>query len=207
MKKSERSERMSSRITRVALWGVGLALLLTLTAYLLPRMGRFPDSIATLDASPAELFPLFNSREGHRRAWTLASERVGAGSMPPMTHGDLGGPPGGVGTRTCFCLTGEGLGPVGRLVSPLVRGEGLIVESEPDRRVVYEIAWGFMLTRRTIDFEPVGVGATRVVWMEEAEATNPLMRFVLLGASSFPTFDGVLTAAGELARAGRGASP
>ena len=63
------------------------------------RNARFPDTIATLDASPVQLFPLFNTREGHRRAWTLASERAG-GNVPPMTHGDLGGPPGGVGTRT-----------------------------------------------------------------------------------------------------------
>ena len=145
--------------------------------------------------------PLFNTREGHRRAWTLASERAGAGNLPPITHAAFGCTPGGVGTRTCFCPTGEGLGRVATLLGSLVRGQGEIAQSEPARRVVYDIDGGFMATRRTIEFEPVGDGVTRVVWVEEATATNPSMRYVLLGASRFPTFDGVRSAAGDLANA------
>lgn len=189
------------RCTRGAAVLIGVAVVLTLVGYLLSREARFPATVGTLDATPAQLFPLFNTREGHRRAWTLASERAGAGNLPPITHAAFGCTPGGVGTRTCFCPTGEGLGRVATLLGSLVRGQGEIAQSEPARRVVYDIDGGFMATRRTIEFEPVGDGVTRVVWVEEATATNPSMRYVLLGASRFPTFDGVRSAAGDLANA------
>ena len=178
---------------------IGVAVLVTLAGYLLPRGARFPDTVATLAASPAELFPLLNTRDGHRRAWTRASEHAGAGNVPPMTHADLGGPAGGVGTRTCFCLSGEGLGLVVSLLGPLARGEGDIVESVPNRRVVYEIDWGFMVTRREFHLEALAERRTRVLWSETVDAANPLVRYLWLASAWFPRFDGVLAAAAELA--------
>ena len=62
--------------------------------------------------------------------------------------------------------------------------------------MVYDIDWGFMLTRRTMTFEDLGDNLTRVSWVETNEATNPLMRYVLvLSASSInDNLSGMLTA-------------
>lgn len=124
-----------------------------------------------------------------------------------MTHADLGGPARGVGTRTCFCLSGEGLGLVGSLLGPLARGEGVIVESVPHRRVVYEIDWGFMVTRRRFGLEALGERRTRVTWSETVDAANPLVRYLWLASAWFPRFDGVLAAAADLAAEDRGMAP
>ena len=125
---------------------IGVVLLLTLVGHSLPSQARLPDTVAVLDASSTRLFPLFNTRAGHKAIWTRASERAGAQTMPPMTHADLGGPDGGVGTETCFCLIGDGLGPLGEILSSLVRGHGVILESDPDRKVVYEIDFGVVVS-------------------------------------------------------------
>ncbi len=119
-----------------------------------------------------------------------------------MTHADLGGPDGGVGTRTCFCLTGDGLGLVGATLSSLVRGHGVILESEPDRKVIYAIDFGLVVVARTIELEAVDDNRTRVIWSETLEATNPVTRYFLLASSAVGRFDGVLAAAEEVARTG-----
>ena len=119
-----------------------------------------------------------------------------------MTHADLGGPDGGVGTRTCFCLTGDGLGLVGATLSSLVRGHGVILESEPDRKVIYAIDFGLVVVARTIELEAVDDNRTRVIWSETLEATNPFTRYFLLASSAVGRFDGVLAAAEEVARTG-----
>ena len=91
-----------------------------------------------------------------------------------MTHADLGGPDGGVGTRTCFCLTGDGLGLVGATLSSLVRGHGVILESEPDRKVVYAIDFGLVVVARTIELEAVDDNRTRVIWSGSVAANAQL---------------------------------
>ena len=77
----------------------------------------------------------------------------------------------------------------------MARGEGASWESVPNRRVVYDIDWGFMMSRRTITVEDLGDNRTRVSWLETNEATNPLMRYVLvLSASSISdNLSGMLT--------------
>jgi len=50
-----------------------LVILATTTGTLLPAEAHVPDTVATLKASPAELFPLFNSRAGQRRVLACQS--------------------------------------------------------------------------------------------------------------------------------------
>jgi hypothetical protein len=68
-----------------------MAFLLVATAggTLLPTESPVADTIDTLEATPSELFPLFNSRAGQRRIWT------GSG----MSLDPLGGPDEGVGSH------------------------------------------------------------------------------------------------------------
>ena len=157
--------------------GVGLGSLLTLGGYWLPSQVEAMRISATVPASSAEAFALFNTRAGQKRLWTLAAERAG---IPPMTLAPLGGPDAGVGSRSCFCPSSEGRGVVSSALSSMARGEGAIVESVPNQRVVYDIDWRFMLTRRTMTFDALGDNRTRVSWLETNEATNPLMRYVLV---------------------------
>ena len=161
--------------------GVGLLLLLTLGGYWLPSQVEAMRISATVPASGAEVFTLFNTRAGQKRLWKFAAERAG---IPPMTLAALGGPDAGGGSRSCFCPSSEGRGVVSSALSSIARGEGAIVESVPNRRVVYDIDWGFMLTRRTLTFEDLGDTRTRVSWLETNEATNPLMRYVLVLSAS-----------------------
>ena len=172
--------------------GIGLVLLLTLGGYWLPSQVEAMRISATVQASSAEVFTLFNTRAGQKRLWTFAAERAG---IPPMSLAALGGPDAGVGSRSCFCPTSEGRGVVSSALSSMARGEGAIVESVPNRRVVYDIDWGFMMSRRTITVEDLGDNRTRVSWLETNEATNPLMRYVLvLSASSISdNLSGMLT--------------
>ena len=166
------------RSVGLALGGLaGLVILATAAGALLPAETQVPETVATLRASPAELFPLFNSRAGQRRIWT------GSG----MSLASLGGPDEGIGSRLCFCRTG-------------IRGKGAIVESEENRQVTYHIDFGFTQVHRTITLEPVAPDVTRVVWKETLVAPNPLMRWVLLGSSAISGFHGVLEAAEAAAR-------
>ena len=186
--------RRAGRIAGIVLGaGVGLALLLTVVSYWLPSQVEALRISATVQASSAEVFTLFNTRAGQKRLWRFAAERAG---IPPMSLAALGGPDAGVGSRSCFCPTSEGRGVVLSALSSMARGEGAIVESVPNRRVVYDIDWEFMLTRRTMTFEDLGDNRTRVSWVETNEATNPLMRYVLvLSASSInDNLSGMLTA-------------
>ena len=77
----------------------------------------------------------------------------------------------------------------------------------PHRRVVYEIDWGFMVTRRRFDLEALGDRRTRVTWSETVDAANPLVRYLWLASAWFPRFDGVLAAAADLAAEDRGVAP
>ena len=159
----------------------GLVILATATGTLLPAEAHVPDTVATLKATPAELFPLFNSRAGQRRLWASSGM-----SLTPLGGGDEG-----VGSRTCFCYTG-------------LRGEGVIVDSDQNRRVVYHIDFGFTTVRRTIELEPVTRDTSRVVWRETLVAPNALMRWVLLGSSAIPGFQAVLDAAESAVQEDRG---
>ena len=165
-----------TRLLRCARWSLGglaaLVILATATGTLLPAEAHVPDTVATLKATPAELFQLFNSRAGQRRVWASSGM-----SLTPLGGGDEG-----VGSRTCFCYTG-------------LRGEGVIVESQQNRRVVYHIDFGFTAVHRTIDLEPITPDTARVVWQETLIAPNILMRWVLLGSSAIPGFQSVLDAA------------
>lgn len=201
------------RVVRIAGLGagvaVGLVVLLVVVGFFLPSTAPMGTTSATVDASAAELFPYFNSRDGHRRLWGQVAPAQIATGFPPMEIVDLGGPDAGAGTRIGFFPDGSRLGSMRGAVSSLARGEGVIVESERDRRVDYEIDFGFVVAYRTIELESLDAGATRVIWSETLRADNPLMRYMLLAVdeSTASNFDAVLAALARLAEAERSRDP
>ena len=186
---------------------VGFVVLLTLIGYFLPSQVELVNTSLTLEASSAELFPFFNSRAGQQRMWTQAWKRGGGSmrGMPPMEIADLGGPDAGAGTRLGFFPDGKRLGSIGGALSSIARGKGVIVESEPASKVVYEIDFGMVEARRTIDLEALGENTTRVSWSEKLQIANPLMRYLplLVDSSINENFNGVLAALEEVAKADR----
>ena len=186
---------------------VGFVVLLTLIGYFLPSQVELVNTSLTLEASSAELFPFFNSRAGQQRMWTQAWKRGGGSmrGMPPMEIADLGGPDAGAGTRLGFFPDGKRLGSIGGALSSIARGKGVIVESEPASKVVYEIDFGMVEARRTIDLEALGENTTRVSWSETLRVANPLMRYLplLVDSSINENFNGVLAALEEVAKADR----
>ena len=186
---------------------VGLVLLLTLFGYLLPSQVQLVNTSLTLEASSAELFPFFNSRAGQQRMWTQAWHRNLRGQgFPPMEIVDLGGPDAGAGTRLGFFPDGKRLGSIGGAIASIARGKGVIVESEAARKVVYEIDFGVVVARRTIDLETLDENTTKVRWAETLQITNPLMRYLglLVNSSINENFNDVLAALEEAAQADRG---
>ncbi len=186
---------------------VGLVVLLTLVGYLLPSQVELVNTSSTLEVSSAELFPFFNSRAGQQRMWTEAWHRKGGSfkGMPPMEIADLGGPDAGAGTRLGFFPDGKRLGSVGGAIASIARGKGVIVESEPGRKVVYEIDFGIVVAERTIDFEALDENTTKVSWSETLKISNPLMRYLplLVDSSINESFNDVLAALEEVAKADR----
>lgn len=68
--------------------------------------------------------------------------------------------------------------------------------------MVYAIDFGLVVVSRTIELDAVDDNRTRVIWSETLVATNPLTRYFLLASSAVGRFDGILTAAEEVAHAG-----
>ena len=119
---------------------------------------------------------------------------------------DLGGPDAGAGTRLGFFPDGKRLGSIGGAIASIARGKGVIVESEAARKVVYEIDFGVVVARRTIDLETLDENTTKVRWAETLQITNPLMRYLglLVNSSINENFNDVLAALEEAAQADRG---
>ena len=173
----------------------------------MPSQVELVNTSSTLEVSSAELFPFFNSRAGQQRMWTEAWHRKGGSfkGMPPMEIADLGGPDAGAGTRLGFFPDGKRLGSVGGAIASIARGKGVIVESEPGRKVVYEIDFGIVVAERTIDFEALDENTTKVSWSETLKISNPLMRYLplLVDSSINESFNDVLAALEEVAKADR----
>ncbi len=140
----------------------------------LPAEAEFADINIPLHASPHELFPLFNSRQGTQKMWSQGAHRMGIKSM---TITDLGGPDEGTGTRLGFFLEDVGMGLA-------VRGYGLITESRLNKKVVIEIDFGMIKSIRTMELEDLGDNTTNVRWHEKLTFTNLLARYLPLIASS-----------------------
>ncbi len=185
---------------------VGLVVLLALFGFFLPNHVQLVNISATLDASSTELFPFFNSRAGQQRMWSQGAQRLG---ISPMNIADLGGPDAGVGTRLGFFPDETKLGFIGRALAPIIRGRGVILESEPDHKVVIEIDFGMVVAVRTMDLEALSDSTTQVSWSERLEITNPLMRYLplLVGSSVNESFKQVLIAVEEVAIADRSMTP
>ena len=187
---------------------VGFVVLLTLIGYFLPSQVHLVNTSLTLEASSAELFPFFNSRAGQQRMWTHAWRRNLRGQgFPPMEIVDLGGPEAGAGTRLGFYPDGKRLGSIGGAIASIARGKGVIVESEPARKVVYEIDFGVVDVRRPIDLEALDENTTKVSWLETLQISNPLMRYLpmLVNSSINENFNDVLAALEEVAEANQSA--
>ena len=183
-------------------------MLLAVFGYLLPNRVQLVDTSLTLEASSAELFPFFNSRAGQQRMWTQAWRRSDGKQFPPMNIADLGGPDAGVGAGLGFFADGTKLGSIAGAMAAIARGYGVIVESEPDQKVVIDIDFGMVVAHRTIDLEALDENTTTVRWSETLQFTNPLMRYLplLVDSSINEGFNEVLRAAEEVAIADRSAS-
>ena len=190
-----KTNRSLKRLGALALAGflVGLA------GFLLLSEKAFVDTRATIAAAPAEIFAFFNSRADHQQLWTRGWERLGQGRYP-MNIADLGGPAEGRGMKLGFFPGGTDLGSFDTVVNSFARGDGEIVESTLNRRVVFEIDFGLVRSRRTITLEPVDEAHTDVAWSERLRADNPFARYLLFFASGEAAqgFDQLLAALEDL---------
>ena len=174
---------------------VALIVGMILIGFALPTHKEIANTSAVLDGSPNELFDCYNSREGQQLVWTRAWERFN-GKGHPMNIVDLGGPDSGTGTKLGYYPGGKHSGGLRAFFNSIAEGDGQIVESKPDRRIVIDIDFGFVKTRRVNTFETVADRRTRVSWSETLEASNPLSRWMLLvsGDSQTDGFEKVLLA-------------
>ena len=170
---------------------VGMALI----GFALPRHKVIANAAVVLNGSPEELFDCYNSREGQQLVWTRAWERFN-GKGHPMSIVDLGGPDSGTGTKLGYYPGGEQSGGLRAFFNSIAQGDGQIVESEPNQRIVIDIDFGFVRTRRVNTFEETGDNRTRVTWSETLTASNPFSRWMLVVAGDSQTagFEKVLLA-------------
>ncbi|MEM9554578.1 MAG: hypothetical protein AAGC60_09980 [Acidobacteriota bacterium] len=177
-------------------WVIGLAL---------PATIDFVDVEHPLEATPAEIFPLLDSRAGQQRLWTRAWERSGGQSVPPMKLADLGGPRAGIGTRIGYYPDGDRLGSFAGLLSTLARGEGVITESIANERVEYRIDFGFVIAHRAVSLHALDARYTKARWVEQLHFPNPLARWLQLaiGESANENFRILLISAEDVAAESR----
>ena len=114
---------------------------------------------------------------------------------------DLGGPDSGAGTKLGYYPGGKHSGGLRVFFNSFAKGDGQIVESETNQRIVIDIDFGFVKTRRVNTFEGKVDGWTHVTWTETLEASNPLVRWMLLvtGDPQEAGFDRVLLALEDVA--------
>jgi uncharacterized protein YndB with AHSA1/START domain len=169
------------------------ALLFGVSGYALDR--RF--SISTtheIAAPPAKVFPIFNSARGIQSWWETFSEQMkkaGSGGAPVRAL-PVDGPGSGVGAQVEFQM------------GATVTERWEIVESVPDQRVVYRVAFLSMgmTTERKLTLSAEGQG-TRVTWTETGEVENPVLRWVsqLSEDGQIKNFDLALDSAAKIAEA------
>lgn len=114
-----------------------------------------------LEAPPEAVFPFVNELEGWN-AWTPWD----------AVEDTLSGPPAGPGATRRWNDPQWG------------QGEWVIVASEPDRRVTYEVRVeeGTLRTEGEIRLEPLGGGRTRLTWTERGDfGWNPLLAWMARG--------------------------
>ena len=140
---------------------VGLALIATVIAYLLPREVTVARSI-TVDAPASAVFPLVNSLQESAR-W---SPWLG---LDPDVRLAYSGPDHGVGNRLDWRSDHPNVGS----------GTQVITASDPDRSVASDLDFGDMGTARAaFTLEPSGTG-TLVTWTLVADmGLNPVSRWM-----------------------------
>ena len=140
---------------------VGLALIATVIAYLLPREVTVARSI-TVDAPASAVFPLVNSLQESAR-W---SPWLG---LDPDVRLAYSGPDHGVGNRLDWRSDHPKVGS----------GTQVITASDPDRSVASDLDFGDMGTARAaFTLEPAGTG-TLVTWTLVADmGLNPVGRWM-----------------------------
>ena len=145
----------------------------------LPSQVQFVSTDRVVSASGDKLFPYFNSRDGQQELWIQVWKNWG-GKGYHMNIVDLGGPDKGAGMRLGFFPGGTSANSVRSLFDSFARGYGVIEVSEPYDRIVYDIDFKIVRSRRTITFEPVDDARTRISWRETLSTENPYMRYLLL---------------------------
>jgi uncharacterized protein YndB with AHSA1/START domain len=169
---------------------LGLAALLFAAGFLLP--GDFAyETAAEINAPPEKIFSYLDSQEGLKAWWGSTAEEAKAAGYPPMELVAPAGPASGKGMRFEFRVEG------------VTAETWEVLESEPPRRIVYEIDFQILKVRRTLTLEPVDADTTRVRWAESGTSQNPLLRWGALieGDSIVSNFDRALGAVKKLAEA------
>ena len=95
-----------------------------------------------------------------------------------MSFADMGEPESGPGTQFCFCSTEPDNTSILQRIFSTPSGIGEIVESIEPNRVVIEIDWSFMDSRRTISLNETDEGMVEVNWREDFILGTPLLRYV-----------------------------
>ena len=146
---------------RLAVVLAGVALLLAVVAYVLPRHVSVSRS-AVIDAPPAVVFPYLNSMQKFSE-WSPWQE------LDPEMEQSFGGPESGVGNRMEWASANRNVGS----------GSQEITLSEPDNRVETALDFGDMGTAMaSFDLVPEGDG-TEVTWGLEADmGNNPVGRWM-----------------------------
>ena len=145
-------------------WFIGAVALVLLTVVgiglALPGTWAAHSEI-TLDASPSEVFAYLDSVEGWA-SWAPLSAVEGTRSGPAR------GP--GASLRWDDAEWGQ--------------GEWVLTESEPDRRVAYEVQVedGALVTRGQVVLTPTPEGGTLLAWRESGDfGWNPVLAYMALG--------------------------
>jgi len=165
------------RVKRALL--IGLAIVLALVSFLLPREVTVTRSIV-IDAPPEEVFPHIDSLQAFDK-WS-----PWAGIDPAMQQ-SFSGPERGVGNRMEWSSDDPDVGS----------GSQEIIASEPDQRVESALEFGGMgVTTSWLALKPEGTG-TRVTWGLQADmGASPVGRYMGLAMDRWvgPDFEAGLRA-------------
>lgn len=144
---------------------------------------------AMVDASPEELFGMLNSADGLQRWWLEVAETEG---YPGFAVDHTDGPTQGAGCEVTFAVT----------ASSLEIETWTLLSQRPPTRVEYDIDFRVFEVNRTITLSGQPQG-TQITWVEKAELSNPLLRWMPVIMGKDPVEQRIQEAIAGLDRASR----
>ncbi|MBX2798714.1 MAG: SRPBCC family protein [Myxococcales bacterium] len=147
----------------VAVGAVGLGLGMAGAGMFLPAQIELTTK-TMVEASPEELFPLLSTSDGLQRWWLEVAETEG---YPGFAVDHTNGPTQGAGCEVQFTVT----------ASSLLLETWTLMSQRPPTRVEYAIDFRAFEVDRTITLSGQPQG-TQVTWVEKAELSNPLLRWM-----------------------------